>query len=83
MSFVHLLDRILEEMKQSGELLPGLNPQGVRSALMGMVEGMLRDRFLAERLAYPADFDMHQVALMLERLLAACVTHAAAEASSG
>lgn len=83
MSFVHLLDRILAEMKQSGELRPGLSPQAVRSAMMGMMEGMLRDRFLAERLAYPADFDMHQIALMLETLLAACVTRAAAEALIG
>jgi AcrR family transcriptional regulator len=82
MSFVHLLDSILEEMRDGGQLRPGLRPQAIRSALMGMVEGMLRDRFLAERLGYPADFDMPQVGAMLETIMASCIVRGSAEAAS-
>jgi AcrR family transcriptional regulator len=80
MSFVQLLDGILEEMREAGQLRAGLSPQAVRSALMGMVEGMLRDRFLAERMAYPAAFDVHQVEAMLGITLASCQPVAAGAA---
>lgn len=61
MSFVRLLDGVLQEMSENHMLQPNLNPQAVRSALMGMLEGMLRDRFLAERLGFPAHFDLSQL----------------------
>ena len=78
MSFVELLDSILEEIREAGQLRPGLHPQAVRSALMGMLEGMMRDRFLAERLGYPAAFDAQQVEAMLWVTLASCVLPASA-----
>ena len=81
MSFVHLLDSILEEMRDAGQLRPGLGPQAIRSALMGMLEGMLRDRFLAERLGYPAAFDVQQVEAMLGITLASCLLPVSAEAA--
>lgn len=73
MAFVKLLDSILDEVKQAGQLRPEVSPQAVRSALMGMIEGMLRDRFLADRLGYPADFDAPQVEAMLGVTLGACI----------
>jgi AcrR family transcriptional regulator len=81
MSFVQLLDSILEEMRDAGQLRPGLSPQAIRSALMGMVEGMQRDRFLAERLGYPAAFEAQQVQAMLGITLASCLQPASAEAA--
>lgn len=81
MSFVQLLDSILEEMRDAGQLRPGLNPQAIRSALMGMLEGMLRDRFLAERMGYPGAFDVQQVEAMLGITLAACLKPASAGAA--
>lgn len=81
MSFVELLDTILVELRDTGQLRPELSPQAVRSALMGIVEGMMRDRFLAERLAYPANFDTHQVEAMLNATLAACLRPASAGAA--
>jgi AcrR family transcriptional regulator len=81
MSFVRLLDSILEEMRDAGQLREGLGPQAIRSALMGMLEGMLRDRFLAERLGYPAAFDVQQIEAMLRITLASCLLPAAAEAA--
>ena len=32
---------------------------------MGMLEGMLRDRFLCDRLGFPANFDLKQLAVLL------------------
>lgn len=81
MSFVQLLDSILEDMRDAGQLRPGLNPQAIRSALMGMVEGMLRDRFLAERMGYPAAFGVQQVEAMMEVTLASCLKPASAGAA--
>jgi len=61
LSFVGLLDGVLKEMSDQHILRANLSPQAVRSALMGMLEGMLRDRFLGDRLGFPAHFDMGQL----------------------
>jgi len=63
--FVSLVDGVLKEMAEAHQLRPDLNPQAVRSGLMGMLEGMLRDRFLADRLGFPAHFDLGQLQQML------------------
>ncbi len=73
MSLVQLIDEVLEQMRASGQLRPNLEPQAVRSALMGMFEGMLRDRFLAGRVAYPASFDAGQIGALIGLTLNACV----------
>lgn len=65
MNFVRLVDGVLVEMSAANQLRPGLHPQAVRCALMGMLEGMLRDRFLSERLGYPANFDGKQLSVAL------------------
>lgn len=56
LSFVQMLDEILIEMQTLGMLRLDLNIQAVRSAVMGMIEGMLRDSFLAHRAGYPAHY---------------------------
>jgi AcrR family transcriptional regulator len=61
LEFVRLVDSILEEMHAARQLRPGLTPQVVRSAMMGMFEGLLRDRFLAEHGDYPANYDLAQM----------------------
>ena len=73
LAYVRLIDSILEEMQSSGTLRPGLTPQVVRSAMMGMIEGLLRDRFLAERLGYPANFDTQKIGEMLALMLSSIV----------
>jgi len=55
---IKMLDRLLLEMRESGQLRPGLNPQAVRSALVGAFEGMLRDQVLARRSDFPAQYDV-------------------------
>ncbi|HLG99682.1 MAG TPA: TetR/AcrR family transcriptional regulator [Bryobacteraceae bacterium] len=69
MSFVQLVDGILEELRTNNVLRPEFTPHVVRSALMGMMEGMLRDRFLAERLGFPADFNQQQIETTLGLML--------------
>jgi AcrR family transcriptional regulator len=59
--FIGLVDSILDEMRKAGILRTDIPPHAVRSALMGMLEGMLRDRFLAERLGFPAEFSLQQL----------------------
>src|SRR5229473_1303612 len=69
LGFVQLLDGVLYEMRDLQMLRPGFSPQAVRSALMGMLEGMLRDRFLGDRLGFPADFSLDQIQQVLSRVL--------------
>ena len=71
LQIVGTLDRILNEMRTQGELGPGLNPQAVRSALIGSVEGMLRDQVLAKRTGYPAAYSLEEVREIFRRALAA------------
>ena len=82
MSFVDLIDSVLDEMKAGGQIRSNLNTQAIRSALMGTIEGMMRDRFLADRLGYPANFEAQQVEEMMELLLASCGSTEFAVASS-
>jgi AcrR family transcriptional regulator len=60
LGFVRLVDGCLNEMQEAHMLRPGLHPQAIRSALFGMMEGMMRDRFFAKRVGFPADFDVAQ-----------------------
>jgi len=64
LGFIRLLDAILEDCKSRGLLDPDVAPHAVRSALMGLLEGMMRDRFLAERLGFPAHFTIDQILQM-------------------
>ncbi|HEY6393372.1 MAG TPA: TetR/AcrR family transcriptional regulator [Bryobacteraceae bacterium] len=77
LGFVQLIDGVLYEMRDSNILRPELNPQAVRSALMGMLEGMLRDRFLADRLGFPADFNLQQLQEMLACVLGSFILKSA------
>jgi len=61
LGFVGLIDGVVVEMRAMHLLRPELNPQAVRSALMGMLEGMMRDRYLAEQVRFPADFQAVQL----------------------
>ena len=69
LGFVALIDSVIAEMRALHLLRPELNPQAVRSALMGMLEGMLRDRYLAEYVRFPADFQTAQLEEMLALVL--------------
>jgi len=54
-------DRLLKEMRDLGQLRADLHIEGVRSALMGMLEGLLRDRMIANRISYSASYDADDI----------------------
>jgi AcrR family transcriptional regulator len=71
LQFVKVVDGILTEMQHTHSLREGLEPQAVRSALMGMFEGMMRDQVLAKRAGYPANFASADVRRMFSLVVAA------------
>lgn len=52
-----VIDGLLTEILDQGLLRRDLHPEAVRSALIGTLEGLLRDQLLAERASFPAHFD--------------------------
>ena len=71
LQFVQLVDSILGELKTAGELNPKLEVEAVRSAAIGLLEGMLRDQVLARRMEYPAHFNSEQIRLVFGSFLTA------------
>ena len=70
--FIAVLDDIIEEMKTVGDLKDGVDPQALRSALMGSIEGMMRDQMLAAS-EFPARYSVEQVRATMSFLIeAAC-----------
>jgi len=65
LGFIKLIDGVMYELHAREMLRPGLNPQAVRTALVGMMEALLRDKYLGERLGFPADYDLAQMPLLL------------------
>jgi len=56
LEFVNIIDGILKQLADQGELRPNIHPEALRSGLMGAIEGMLRDKILARSMGYPATF---------------------------
>jgi TetR/AcrR family transcriptional regulator of autoinduction and epiphytic fitness len=69
--FVKIVDGVLQELDEQGELL--VHPQALRSALMGAIEGLLRDKILARDMNYPASFSDAEVRSLCFTLLNACL----------
>lgn len=74
LEFVKLLDAVLKEMVGKGELSAQLHPQAVRSAMMGMVEGLLRDQSLAKPSHFPASYSQADVRAVFKAFLAECMS---------
>lgn len=68
--FVRLVDSTLEDMKNAGQLRQDLNPQAIRSALIGLTEGALRDHLLAERSGNPSSFTPENIGSLVDALVA-------------
>jgi AcrR family transcriptional regulator len=71
--FVRLTDVVLRQARAEGHLRPHLQPEAVRSALVGMVEGLMRDRVLAARSDFPAHYSSKQIRTLVQAMLA-CFT---------
>ena len=68
--FVKLVDDVLKKMAAAGQLRAGISPDAVRSGIMGMAEGVMRDQVLARRRGeFPADYSDED----FKRLYAACL----------
>ena len=74
-NFVQWINGILTEMQQCGVLRPEVRPQAVRSALVGMLEGMMRDRMLAKTMGFPAEFSADDVPLLLTLVINGLSAH--------
>jgi AcrR family transcriptional regulator len=61
LALVKVVDRLLREMRDLGQLRSDLHIEAIRSALIGMMEGLLRDRMLSSRIAYPASFNAEDI----------------------
>ena len=75
LEFVSIVDGILEQLAEHGDLAPDVSPQALRSAIMGCIEGMLRDRMLADSVHYPATFSESEMRAIAFRLLACNIVH--------
>lgn len=75
LEFVCIVDGILVQLADHGELAPDVSPQALRSAIMGAIEGMLRDRMLAQSIHYPASFPDAEIRAIVFRLLASSIVH--------
>lgn len=69
LNMVATVDRLLTEMRDSGQLRPDLNVQAVRSCLIGAYEGLLRDQILASRGNYPASYGSEDLRKVLQVVL--------------
>lgn len=71
LEFVKTVDSLLLEIRAAGELRPDANPQAIRSGLIGMLEGLLRDQMLAHRINYPASYSTAEIRGLFTSVLGA------------
>ena len=74
LEFIKILDGILKGMAECGELQRHVNPRALRSALMGAIEGMLRDQLIARTARLPADYSETDVRVIFSTFLSACLS---------
>jgi AcrR family transcriptional regulator len=58
---VNTADKLLKEMRDLGQLRSDLHIEGIRSALIGMMEGLLRDRMLTGRIPYSSSYNAEDI----------------------
>jgi AcrR family transcriptional regulator len=69
LGFVTLVDATLEEMRSAGQIRTDLNVHAIRSALIGLTEGVLRDQLLAERAGNPSEFTPENIGSLVDALV--------------
>lgn len=73
LEFVELIDSILGQIIAQGSLSPDVQPQAFRSALMGAIEGMLRDQLLGHTSHFPAAYNEVDVRNICSLFIGACI----------
>ncbi len=69
--FAEMMEMALSEMRGQGQVRADLNLEAVRSALIGMIESLLRDQVVAKRSDLRASYSFDDVKRLLEVLLPA------------
>ena len=72
--FIEILDGILKEIADRGELAEQIKPEAFRSGIIGLVEGMLRHQLLARTSGFPASFSEADIWTLVSTLLSACLS---------
>jgi TetR/AcrR family transcriptional regulator of autoinduction and epiphytic fitness len=73
LEFVKVLDGILKQLADRGELAADVHPQALRSALIGAIEGMLRDQMLARTSRFPATYSSSDLRKIAFRFLSSAL----------
>jgi TetR/AcrR family transcriptional regulator len=73
LQFVELIDNILRQLAGQGKLSPDIHPQAFRSALMGAIEGMLRDQLLHHTSQFPASYNEADVRTICSSFINSCI----------
>ena len=61
LQLVHVIDSLFRTLREAGQARADLSVEAMRSALIGVLEGLLRDQLLAEREGYPAPYGADEV----------------------
>lgn len=69
--FIQLVDRLLIEMQDQGQIRPDLKLDAVRAAFIGMTEGLVREQVVARRSELRADYDFDDIRKLLELIVPA------------
>ena len=69
--FMKLVDSVLRDMRNRGQLRPELKPEALRSAIIGLTEGMLRDEMLSQRMGYTSPFNAQDMRAVMTVLIPA------------
>jgi AcrR family transcriptional regulator len=69
--FADVVDGILAEMRDRGEIRSDVNLHAARAAYIGMTEGLLRDQVMARRAGFTSNYNFDDVRKVLEVLVMA------------
>jgi hypothetical protein len=69
--FTDVIDGVVRDMRNEGQIRTDVNLEAVRAAYVGMVEGLLRDQVIAKRSEYRANYGLDDVRKVLEILIPA------------
>jgi len=56
LEFIRIIDAVIAQMNDRGELAADIHPEAMRSALIGVLEGLMRDQMLARASRFPATY---------------------------
>ncbi len=79
--FSRRVEDVIVQMREQGWLRSELPAAALRSALIGMVEGMLRDHLLAQRMGADPGYSVGDIRRAVKTVLSSCLVAAEAKAA--